>query len=527
MGGQAMRMVQDNLLAYLREWEAGTLRQLERWAEMPATSVSFYGRVAPPVAGVCEGAADWSLSGYGSTAALLDLGKRWGSEVLRAWLRRNVRKFAEVTPWFFQTFGKPPGENAALPGVCGWTEDAILAVPPHGRDGDTDIKRHWNAYGLFRAAVDPWLMDGTWSLDDICHLADLHLAWIRGREKELVEQPRQVLRYGNDLDTLAAIARVYWEARRPWRALETYQVLDAFCRVVFADGRAVRHAVPDGVGWLDWNKGGLFKDANGRWRAPFPYGYYPYGHQAWYRGHILVALKHAIELCEEIADPNGLAPFLKPRYLAISRWIDPRERAHAPLAPDGPDATTAAMFHNSHLGGGFLDPAHPVYLRAGELEATLADWAAVGEDQPFRRFGSFCGGAGIWCSDGGYWETEIRDGDGGVHRRAHDGGTARVWECRLPGFEAANWYGCLDGLAYRAKLLKDAELADWALLATFHYLAFCNSSDSVVRLSRRLPAGITESAAFVGRCGRSFHWSLQAGSELRGDLLRNHRAVAA
>ena len=509
-----MQMTEADIKAYFRTWEVGTLATMESWAGRSATDSSFYGRNSPTVAGTCNAnrAETWHPTGYGSTAAILDMAKRWGSGVMLQWLANNVELCLDVIPWWFASkFGKPPGEDSKIPGICGTTEAEVLENNWHG---DTDIKRHYNAYGLFRAMVDADVMAlGSWSYDDVVGLADTHYEWISGRAAGLYENPQQYLRYGNDLDSLCGMIDAYKAAGDTTKAANAYAVLAAFIYVIFADSKKVIHEGADGSEWADFNYGHHIEEHD-EWEEPFTYGFYPFGAQAWYRGHLLVALKHAMEQAVAYSDTT-LYAFCLNRYLALSKWIDPTERINAPLAPYTDACST--FFHNSQIGGGFVDPSRGGLLLSGYAENSLADWAAVSETSTFYRFGAFCSGVGGWKSDGGYWETAYIDKGGVEHLRRHNSGGSRQWTPHLPGIETANWYACLDAIWYRAELLSDATLKDLGRIALFHQLAFANSSDKVKRLNQRLANGLVEGANLVGKPARQWHWSIQAGWMQRSD----------
>ena len=142
-----MKMIRSDLTKYFHEWEKGTLDTIEQWVDRDSTGKCFYGRNTPrSQAGVCDAqkVETWHITGYSSTAPILDMALRNGRTEILRWHARNAELALEEIPWWFETWGKPPGEDARLFGICGTTKSDIIQA---GNHGDTDIKRHFNARG--------------------------------------------------------------------------------------------------------------------------------------------------------------------------------------------------------------------------------------------------------------------------------------------------------------------------------------------------------------------------------------------
>jgi hypothetical protein len=502
-----MRMTRDEIKAYLLDWERGTLNTIETWAERVSTYACFYGRNTPrgPV-GACDPqkVETWSPSGYGSTAAILDMAIRHDREKVLAWVARNVRLAMDLVPWWVDTFGKPPGENTRIPGQCGDTKESIVAL---GQHADDDVLRHWNSYGLLTASIHPRLIAlGLWNSIDARRFAATLFQWVQAQKAHIIEHPREYIRYGNSLDGLCGMVEVFRACGATGLEAEAYETLKTFFRYVFAPQNAVYVANASGDIWKDYNYGHMVVRGDACYE-PFNYGWYPFGMQAWYRGHLLVAMIHAAKLAAERADVTFIRQIIAVAD-AYTRWMDPTRRTDAPLAPL--DEIGVRWFHNSILQGGFVDPTEKRLL-SGHDDTTLEAWESVDESAPFCRYAWHDTGVGGWKSDGGYWETNYVDPLGVSHQRKHNSGGARLYEPGIPGLETANGYECVDGLFARALIFNDKTLGNFARIVLFQHIAFANRSDTVVRLDERLRSGIVEGANLVGKPARAFHWAVQCG----------------
>ena len=506
-----MRMNRTELKKYFTDWERGTLDTIEAWASRSSTSSCFYGRNVPrSQAGICDPqkVETWHITGYSSTRPQLEMALRHNRTEILKWHARNVKLALEVIPWWIETWGKPPGEDARLFGICGETRESIIAA---GNHGDSDIKRHFNANGLLCAMISEGVrVHGNWTDTEIQLVADKLTEWIWGRRASVFENPREYLRYGNDIDTLNALVTVYGYLNQHQKATSVYETLKAFIRVIFSAKNQTTFYNMNGIKWHDFNYGDMV-ERHGNFYEPFSYGFYPYGMQAWYRGHLLGALIHAAHHAIKRNDTVFFVEIVNTVDI-LTRWFDPTRRIDAPIAPEVSDGSI--QFHNCVLQGGFVDPSRTI-LRVGEQDTTLTDWESVTEQAKFRRYAWHDTGVGGWMADGGYWETDYVDPGGTIHVRKHNSGGANLYVPQLPGLETANGYECVDGLFARAAIFSDQNLMDFARIVLFQHIGYCNRSDTVVSIGDRLKNGIIEGASLVGKPGRPFHWALECGSEIR------------
>lgn len=506
--------------AEIADWmwkkERAVLDEIAEIAEYPAFRNSLYGRNGkdPSVEfGQCDGSATWNLCGYGSDQAIVDMTERHQHLGVFRWLMRKVRYAASIVPWWIDTFGKPPGEDA-------WHE------PCHDRTtlvkenhGDTDILRHWDSFGLHQAGL-LGLRFGVAKEEDVTSLAKCLLDWLLGGAEKTTQTQREYIRYGNRINSLCGIWDVLNRPGTLAHAKTAWHTLKALVYYAYDPANLTHVQNDEGEDWPIYSYGQFMYDEHQqRWKPAFPYGWWPYGNQSWYVGHNLIGLFHAAERAAWQGDHEFLAFVV--RVLDIqTKWLDVVDRHMAPLA----HANDGISFSNSLIHGCIHKLANDPYLTAQNLHIDhgINSLRMLGPDDEFFRF-TFINHHEADAN--AYHSTIIKDPDGVEHDRTafryEEGYTGR------PNLDLNNSYGCTEGQFIRALLHPSEERTDWSYIVPMSMMGWGNRSDCLVRVRDVMdPDDGVRGYNLIGGHTRAWHWWIQNGMNLRRLCIRGGKPTA-
>lgn len=495
---------------YMWKKEKALLDELASVVQAPAFANSLYGRNGrdPSVAfGECDESATWSLCGYGSDQALVDMALRHNHNDVLVWLKKKAKFAVSIVPWWLQKFGKPCGEDA-------WLEPChprgSLSSKQHG---DTDIQRHWDSFGLHQASMLA-VEDGDITKIEAVELAFSLFNWTQAGAFAALENRREYLRYGNRINSLCGMYDVLDKYANDSLVDLVWTSLKSFVYWAYAPINSTN----DGP-WPMYSYGQFKYDENKlEWVPAFRYGWWPYGGQAWYHGHNLIGLFHVAER----AAWRGDIEFLKFVISVIdtqTRWLDVAKRHLAPVA----FADDGVEFSNALIQGGLPGKATDPYLTKEHMQFALTpeDFKALRPADEFYRF-TFVNHHE--ADTNAYHSTTITDPVGQQHDRTHYrykyGYTGR------PNLDLTNSYGCCEGVWARALLYPTPERVDWAYIVPMTLMAYGNRSDVKVRVDSFMsPLMGASGCNLIGGFNRPYHWFLQIGMNLRKHWISNGKPV--
>ena len=494
--------------------ERALLDELAEITQLPAFKNSLYGRngrARGTEFGQCDDSATWSITGYGSDQAIVDMCERHMHLGAFEWLMRKVKYAADIVPWWIERFGKPPGEDAWLE-PC--HDRTTLVAANHG---DTDIQRHWDSFGLHRAGL-LGMKYGFVEEKHVVGLATSLLTWLKSGISKTTQTEREYIRYGNRINSLCGI----WEAlNRPGYlslARDAWATLKALVYYAY-DPKNILHVKNDeGEDWPIYSYGGFRKDGE-TWKPAFPYGWWPHGNQAWYVGHNLIGLWHAWERAVWQGD-HEFAAFVAGVVDKQTKWLDVKERDESPAAR----ADDEKPFSNSLMQGLLTNKAPDPFLTFAShvCQHTPSTLRNLDPSDKFYR-ATFINHHE--ADDKAYHSKTIKDPDGVEHDRTafryKAGYTGR------PNLDIINAYGCTEGLFMRAMLYPTEERIDWAYIVPMTMMGWGHVSDTLVRVDKMIdPDDGVRGYNLIGGFNRPYHWWIQTGMNMRKHFVSNGKPTA-
>ncbi len=512
-----------DIVDFTTSWEKRTLDGLAtQTGADPMNSIrnSLHGKNSPraPI-GTCdpEGRGSWSLTGDGCLLALTDMALRWDHGPVLQYLARMYSYAISICPWWLQTFNTLPGEYAALE-PC-WSRSAIKAK---GDKGDTDLWRHYGSLGLLRLGIEPKIKErGSWSDADVLALTDLHFNFVSGSVTRLGQG--EFLRMSYKADMLLGCMDVYESITHPGNKLKAKQCWDmvtTFWRWYLPDAIWVKPADQNGDERPLFSYGPWEMDSRRMgYKEPWNYGYYPFGGQSWYYGHVAQSLIQAAFRALKRGDRVFFQYALR-IVLKIADWCDPRMRKTAPRVPLRSPTDSVNMCNTLIHGGKEEGSAHgyatdQAYAVNGGVSnmLTLDKYESLRGATPFYRH--------LYADkylhiDGGVWETSYRDPGGNIHpRKKWSNGSFTPKKTSL---DSANAHGLLSALWAKALVFNDVELTRWLEIWMAETYAFPHTTDQVVRLSQSIE-GMESGLNNVGVPGRMWQWVIKGGWEGRSMMV--------
>lgn len=450
----------------------------------------------------------WSLTSDGALLAFAAMAKRWQHEPTLKFLARNYEYALSICPWWMETFRTLPGEYAKLE-PC-WTRPEIRK---EGDDGDTDFWRHYGSLGLLRLGADPAIRAfGNWTDADVEALTDLHFDVAVGSITGLGQG--ELLRWSYQHDMLLGCADAYRmlgdreKAQRAWDYVTTIWHIrmgqPIWAEPVDAEGNT-RPLLSYGPR--------VFNSIDQVWQDPWRYGWFDWGGQSWYYGHIcqsmIQAAFGAITRGDRVFFGQCVTWIAK-----ITAWCDPRLRATAPTVPLSSPHDPVKMHNVLIHGGTKIDAPDGPYITTRSPGMDLDDYENLGRDTIYHRH---CYADKYFHADGGVWDRFWTAPDNTRHARRHwSNGTRQPDRTSL---DALNAHGLLSGLWARAAIFNDAELARWFEVWTVEALAFANTTDKPVSIRKATDSVMLRGSNLVSTSGRLTSWVLKAGWEGRGQMV--------
>lgn len=389
---------------------------------------------------------------------------------------------------------------------------------------------------------------------------------------------REYHRWGNPLNTLAGIHDVYKTYNYADKADRTLQLAASFVNLIYQDAWSLTYTGTGSTGdvtYTIWNYGDwIDNDFN---KKAFNYGHFRYTSQPWYDGmQVLglfnlglrflsastgtettftdtIALTNAWEVVEGdqkiISEWAALSTALftgssQIYYEAFNRcvhvvdktteWYDYTLREFCPLG----DYSThdAEDFINCKLHGfKTTDGSSTCISSETGYHLTPSDWNDLAEDASYYRW---------WVldaheSDGKYYSLLETDTNSLVYKRRHypkreiqmytdDGGATYNVKSGYetgssyykPRTEISNAYLVPDMLWARSKIYGDSDMADFARICMFDYMAYANKpSDLLVAKEERMTdtGGWTEASSYNLGFSRLWHWTMACGMNIRDE----------
>lgn len=485
-------------IVYLLELEAAAIQYVAENAKHPQSTyhTSLGGR-NPGNFKTCQAGLTYSISGYGSLNEIYSGGLRHGNEDVLALLGR-ILGFAVKTliPWWMGRFFTMPGENS-------WHEPCYDRQKlTNKQDGDDDIRRHYNAYGVLRMLADPEMRKRAKITEkEAIEFIDLHFGWVRSMGFSIVNDKREYLRHGHMIDILCGCVLAYEALGKD--PTESYLHMTTYVRWIYQSSWATTFE-QGGKSFKSWNYGHReFK--NRQWTGSFPYGHFEFGLHTWYFTDCMGALIHAAEAGITRGD-SDFVDFVKEVFMT-SMW---------PCSSAGRDGAILSDYaargdlrlRNSPLQGmkwGNASAPHLIREEAGMLLAPdmffmLADdveyWRAAAIDN--------------WdFSPGGYFETVYEAPDGSKHNKRHnsEGDPKLAYAVGTPKLETDNWPRMTKALGLFA-LLTDKQIEKrHAIQVAFDRSAYGNRSDARVEKGKRIdPEKRMDQLNLLNNPFRPWHW---------------------